>query len=203
MSYTAETINALANFSTAIDKVTGASAYRAERAEIRKEERTMANSMASMAIQSITKMPMQDQINFEQSGFLGYGMDSLGGAIDMPFQQSLAQKRYGQFVDSFEANTLPLLQDLTGTRAMLNYYSPDNRMVKVIDQQINTEVNKFKKTVVDYMDRSPRFSKVATEQGGLLPGMAFQAKSDWHQTKMLADSVDNLLNTLTIDPHGK
>ena len=95
MSYSAATISALAGLTEAVDKVTGLSAYKAEQRAIRNENRVLANNMANMAIQSITKMPMQDQINFEQSGFLGYGMDTLGGFVDLPFQQSLAQRRNG------------------------------------------------------------------------------------------------------------
>ena len=201
MSYSAATISALAGLTEAVDKVTGLSAYKAEQRAIRNENRVLANNMANMAIQSITKMPMQDQINFEQSGFLGYGMDTLGGFVDLPFQQSLAQRRYGQYLNSFETNTLPSLQDLATTRAMLNYYSPDNPMVKVIDQKIEGEVGKFENTAMDYMDRSVRFSKVASEDSrGLMPAISFQAKSDWNQTKQLANNIDNIMDALSIDP---
>ena len=201
MSYSAATISALAGLTEAVDKVTGLSAYKAEQRAIRNENRVLSNNFANMAIQSITKMPMQDQINFEQSGFLGYGMDTLGGFVDLPFQQSLAQRRYGQYLDSFETNTLPSLQDLATTRAMLNYYSPDNPMVKVIDQKIEGEVGKFENTAMDYMDRSVRFSKVASEDSrGLMPAISFQAKSDWNQTKQLANSIDNIMDALSIDP---
>lgn len=201
MSYSAATINALAGLTQAVDKVTGLSAYKVEQAAIRNENRVLSNNMANMAIQSITKMPMQDQINFEQSGFLGYGMGTLGGFVDLPFQQSLAQRRYGQYIDSFEASTMPFLQDLGTTRAMLNYYSPDNPMIKVIDQKIENEVGKFENTAMDYMDRSVRFSKVASEDSrGLMPAISFQAKSDWNQTKKLANSIDNIMDALSIDP---
>ena len=201
MSYSAATISALAGLTEAVDKVTGLSAYKTEQRAIRNEHRVLANNFANMAIQSITKMPMQDQINFEQSGFLGYGMDTLGGFVDLPFQQSLAQRRYGQYLNSFETNTLPGLQDLATTRAMLNYYSPDNPMVKVIDQKIEGEVGKFENTAMDYMDRSVRFSKVASEDSrGLMPAISFQAKSDWNQTKQLANSIDNIMDALSIDP---
>ena len=201
MSYSAATISALAGLTEAVDKVTGLSAYKAEQRAIRNENRVLANNMANMAIQSITKMPMQDQINFEQSGFLGYGMDTLGGFVDLPFQQSLAQRRYGQYLNSFETNTLPSLQDLATTRAMLNYWAPDNPMVKVIDQKIESEVGKFENTAMDYMDRSVRFSKVASEDSrGLMPAISFQAKSDWNQTKQLANNIDNIMDALSIDP---
>tara|TARA_Y100000768_G_scaffold387236_1_gene377858 strand:+ start:9282 stop:9902 length:621 start_codon:yes stop_codon:yes gene_type:complete len=201
MSYSAATINALAGLTQAVDKVTGLSAYKVEQAAIRNENRVLSNNMANMAIQSITKMPMQDQINFEQSGFLGYGMGTLGGFVDLPFQQSLAQRRYGQYIDSFEASTMPFLQDLGTTRAMLNYYSPDNPMIKIIDQKIENEVGKFENTAMDYMDRSVRFAKVAGEDSkGLMPAISFQAKSDWSQTKQLANSIDNIMDALSIDP---
>jgi len=203
MAYSAQTIEALASLTNALDKATGLSARREEQRTIRAEKRQLSNNMANMAIQSISKMPMQDQINFEQSGFLNYGMGTLGGFVDLPFQQALAQKRYGQYLDSFEASSLPHLQDLGTTRAMLNYWAPDNPVVKIIDQKISSEVQKFENTAMDYMDRSTRFAKVASEEsGGLLPAISFQAKSDWGQTKMLSDNIDNIMQSLTIDPHA-
>lgn len=186
MGYAAETLLAFKGFTETLDQFTGASARRAEQAEIRKEERTIVNNMATMAMQSMSKMPMQDQINFEQSGLLGYGMSTLGGFIDMPFQQSLAQRTYGNYLDSYETNTVPYLQDLASTRALLNYYSPDNPMVNVIDGKINSEMGKFQNTTMNYMDQSIRFSRVATEESQrFMPAISFQAKSDWEQTKSL------------------
>lgn len=104
----------------------------------------------------------------------------------MPFQQSLAQRTYGNYLDSYETNTVPYLQDLASTRALLNYYSPDNPMVNVIDGKINSEMGKFQNTTMNYMDQSIRFSRVATEESQrFMPAISFQAKSDWEQTKSL------------------
>ena len=150
MSYAAATINALANLAGAVSTATGAPQRAQEQYEIRKEKRAMVNQYTSLALQSITKFPQQDQLNLEKSGFLGYGTKSLGGFYDHPFQQPLAQRTYGNWVENFEENTLPGLQDLASVGVALKYYSPDNKMVDVIEQKINSEVDKFEDTVVGF-----------------------------------------------------